>query len=130
MLISTNAADHSGRLDTLHAQAARELGYTPAAANPDRRFSLDHLPLVRAVFPNVVLHALPNAFLFPTTDAALAYYASGRIDSIQEQSPDGSHRGPLLARMARLVGDLNEQEGVFRVSKRIPGYFLATVSAP
>ncbi len=127
VLISTNAADHSERLDALHVRAAREHGYTPATANPDRRFSLDHLPLVQAVFPSVVLHRLPNAFVFPTTDAALAYYASGRVDSIAERSPDGSHRAPLIARVGELIAEIVAREGAFRVPKDA-GFFLATVT--
>ncbi|MCC6381052.1 MAG: class I SAM-dependent methyltransferase [Dehalococcoidia bacterium] len=128
VLISTNASDHSERLNAFHTQAARELGYTPAAANPDRRFSLDHLPLVQSVFPDVVLHRLPNAFIFPTTKAALAYYASGRVDSIAERSPDGSHRAPLIARVGELIAEIVAREGAFRVPKDA-GFFLATVTA-
>jgi len=129
VLISTNAADHSARLDDLHRAAAQLLGYTPAAANPDRRFSLDHLPLVREVFPRAVLHPLPNAFVFPTTDSALAYYASGRVDSIMERSDDGSHRAPLIARVGDLIAEVMGREGgVFRVPKD-DGYVLATAEA-
>ncbi len=128
VLITTNAADHSVRLDDLHARAARELGLTPTVASPTRRFNLDHLPLVRAVFPNAETHHLPNAFLFPTVDATLRYYASGRIDSIERRPDDASHREPLLGRMRELVGELVAREGGFRVPKNA-GYFLATVEA-
>lgn len=126
VLISTNAPDHSARLDALHGQAATELGYTPAAANPDRRFSLDHLPLVQAIFPTVRLHRLPNAFVFPTTEAALAYYASGRVDSILGRSPDGGHRAPLIQRVGERIAEITAREGAFRVPKDA-GYFLTTV---
>ena len=128
VLITTNAADHSARLDDLHAQAARDLGLTPGGVAGHDRFSLDHLALVRAVFPNVQLHRQPNAFLFPTVDSALRYYASGRVDSVEERDAEGSHRPALLARMAALIGEIIAREGVFRVPKDA-GSFLATVDA-
>ncbi|MGE3271331.1 MAG: class I SAM-dependent methyltransferase [Chloroflexota bacterium] len=128
VLISTNAADHCARLNDLHAQAARELGYVPAVGNGEEaRFSLESLPLVRDVFPDVKLHPLPNAFIFPTVDAALSYYVSGRIDAIQRRADETSHREPLLIRMRQLIGEIMDREGVFRVSKNA-GYFLATAS--
>jgi len=52
VLITTNAADHSARLNELHARAAWELDYTPVENSVTGRFSLDQLPLVRSVFPN------------------------------------------------------------------------------
>lgn len=128
VLITTNAADHSQRLEDLHTQAVHELGLTPAANPGHSRFSLDDLPLVRAVFPNTVLHRHPNAFLFPTVDAALRYYASGRIDAVQERQEDGAHRPALLERMGASIGAIIEQEGVFRVPKGA-GAFLATVES-
>ena len=126
VLVTTNAADHSARLNELHARAARDLGYSAVENSVTGRFSLDDLPLVRSVFPTAECHALPNAFLFPTVDAALRYYASGRVDSIAERRPDGSHRPPLLARMGELIGEIIAREGVFRVPKG-NGFFVATV---
>lgn len=127
VLISTNAADHCARLSALHAQAAHELGFVPVVGGKveEGRFSLGHLPLVRSVFPNAELHRLPNAFLFPTTDAALAYYASGRIDAVERRADETQHRAPLLARMRELIDEIIAREGVFRVPKDA-GYFLAT----
>ena len=127
VLITTNAAGHSARLSELHAQACRELGYVPGQSSPERRFSLDHLPLVQSVFPNVELHHLPNAFSFPDVESAVRYYASGRVDSIERRADDVSHREPLLRRMEQLVGEVVAREGVFRVPKDA-GYFLATVA--
>jgi SAM-dependent methyltransferase len=128
VLITTNAADHSARLNEFHAQAARELGLTPTATPGHSRFSLDDLPLVRSVFPNVELHRQPNAFVFPTVDAALRYYASGRVDAVEERRADGSHQPALLERMGTLIGEIIAREGVFRVPKDA-GSFLATVTA-
>ena len=128
VLLTTNAADHSARLDELHEQAARDVGLTPSLDPVGRRFSLDDLPLVRSVFPNAELHRHPNAFLFPTVESVLRYYASGRVDAIEERDVEGSHRPALLARMAELVGTIIEREGVFRVPKDA-GSFLATVES-
>ena len=128
VLITTNAADHSARLYELHRQAASELGLTPGEAPGHVRFSLDELPLVRSVFPNVELHVQPNAFLFPTVESALRYYASGWIDAIEERDAGGSHRPALLARVSELIREIIARESVLRVSKNA-GSFLATVDA-
>jgi ubiquinone/menaquinone biosynthesis C-methylase UbiE len=129
VLISTNAADHCARLNDLHAQAARELGYVPVVGDlaGGGRFSLSDLPLVQSVFPNVRLHPLPNAFIWPTVDSALQYYASGRIDAIQRAADETGHREPLLKRVHELITEIIEREGMFRVPKNA-GYFLAIVS--
>ncbi|MCC7372662.1 MAG: class I SAM-dependent methyltransferase [Chloroflexi bacterium] len=128
VLISTNAADHCARLNDLHAQAARELGFVPVVGDlaGGGRFSLSNLPLVQSVFPNVQLHELPNAFIWPTVESALRYYASGRIDAIQRVADETGHRELLLERMRELIGEIVAREGVFRVPKDA-GYFLATV---
>ena len=126
VLLTTNAADHSARLNDLHVQAARDLGLTPGPTPGHSRFSLDELPLVRSVFPNAALHRQPNAFIFPTVESALRYYASGRVDAIEERDAEGSHRPALLSRMAELIGEIIAREGVFRVPKDA-GSFLATV---
>ena len=128
VLISTNDADHCARLNDLHAQAARELGFVPVVGDlaGGGRFSLSDLPLVQSVFPSVQLHHLPNAFIWPTVEPALRYYASGRIDAIQRSAEETGHREPLIARMRELIGEIVKSEGVFRVPKDA-GYFLATV---
>ncbi|MFN8633310.1 MAG: methyltransferase domain-containing protein [Chloroflexota bacterium] len=128
VLLITNAADHSARLRDLHERAAHDCGYTSAVAFPTTRFSLDHLPLVRSVFPNAQLLRLPNAFLFPTVEPALRYYASGFVDSIEDRPEDGSHRAPMLQRMSELIQEIVDREGVFRVPKDA-GAFPATVEA-
>jgi SAM-dependent methyltransferase len=124
--LTANASDHSARLYDLHCQAARELGFTPTAGPAGLPFTLDHLPLVRSVFPNAELHRWPNAFLFPTTDAALRFYASSRVDAIQERRPDRSHQPPLLEKVGAMIDRIIAEEGVFRVPKDA-GCFVATV---
>ena len=128
VLISTNAADHCYRLNDLHAQAARDLGFTPVVGDlaGGGRFSLSDLPLVQSVFPRVELHHLPNAFIWPTVEPALRYYASGRIDAIQRAAEETGHRAPLLKRMRERISEIVAREGVFWVPKNA-GYFLATV---
>jgi SAM-dependent methyltransferase len=126
VLISTNAADHSAALNDLHRQAARELGFTPTAQSGFERFTLDDLSLVRTVFPNAELHPLPNALRLPSTEAALRFYASGRVDAIDERRADGSHRPPLLEHVGAMIDAIVARDGVFRVPKDA-GYFLATV---
>jgi SAM-dependent methyltransferase len=141
VLITTNAVDHSARLYALHERAARDLGLKPTAIRAARdlglkptaipghsRFSLDELPLVRSVFPNAELHVQPNAFLFPTVESALRYYASGWVDAIDERDAEGTHRPALLARVSELMREIIAREGVFRVPKDA-GSFLATVDA-
>lgn len=129
VLISTNAADHCARLNELHTQAAQELGFVPVVGDiaGGGRFSLSDLPLVQSVFPIVQLHHLPNAFVWPTVEPALRYYASGRVDAIQRTPADTGHREPLLRRMEQLISEIIAREGVFLVRKDA-GYFLATVS--
>lgn len=128
ILITTNAADHTARLQALHAQAARDVGLTPTVRSGFERFTLDELPLVQSVFTNAERQIWPNAFVFPTAEAVLRFYASGRIDSVEERRADGSHRPPLLRRIATLLEEIIAREGVIRIPKDA-GCFLATVEA-
>jgi hypothetical protein len=125
VLLVTNAADHSARLCELHAAAAEELDYTPAAP-VGARFTLDHLPLVQRVFPTVERRVRPDAFVFPTAEAALRYYASATIDAIRDPPADGVHRQPLLALLQERIEAIIQIEGVFRVPKDA-GCFVADV---
>jgi SAM-dependent methyltransferase len=102
VLLATNAADHSRRLWDLHAAAARQLGYTPAAP-VGARFNLDHLGLVQQVFPEAARRVRSDAFVFPTAEVVLRYVASGVVDAIVDPPADGSHRAPLLALMGEQV---------------------------
>ena len=125
VVLTTNAADHAGRLRQMHAEAARELGYTPAPHN-GRRFTLDHLDLVRAAFPSAERIMAPNAWVFPTAEAALAWYASGAIDAIAERPPGEAHRARLLALLHARIEAIIAREGAFRVPKDA-GAFVADV---
>ena len=107
----------------IHAEAARSLGYTPSDPFVTH-FSLDDIALVRSVFPTAECHRFPNAFVFPTTPAALRYYASGWIDRIREWSEDDSHRARLLPLMEQRIEAVIAREGVFRVPKD-SGCFVA-----
>lgn len=125
VVLSTVSADNHAALDRLHEAAALELGYgvRPKEA---RRFTTEHLALVRSVFPTAELRLLPNAFVFPTRDGALKYYASGGVDGILDRPADDSHRAPLLDLVGRRIDQIIEREGVFRVSKD-NGCFVAQV---
>ena len=114
--MSTNAADHSRRLYDVHAEAARALGYTPSDP-AGSQFTLDDLPLVRELFPKAVRHVRPDAFVFKSTDAALRFYATGRVDAIQEFRGDGEHRAKFLDAVGERVEAEIAREGVFRVPK-------------
>jgi SAM-dependent methyltransferase len=121
-VLATNASDFARELHDVHVAAARACGYVPGAlAFP---FTLDDLPLVRDVFPNARVDRMENAFVFPTAEAALAYYASAGVDWIEDPPADASHRGPLLHAAYERIQGVIEQEGVFRVSKTA-GCFLA-----
>ena len=125
IVATTNAADHAARLHDMHAAAARELGYEPAA-HAGGRFSLAHLDLVREVFPFAERVVKPNAFVFPTAHAALAWYASGSVDNLVERPADGSHRPKLLALLEPRIEAIIAREGVLRVQKDM-GTFVANV---
>src|SRR5581483_4669964 len=70
VVLTTNAADHMERVTALHQEAARELGYTLVPIG-GLNFTLDHLDLVREVFPNAVVEMIPNAFVFPSAEPVL-----------------------------------------------------------
>jgi ubiquinone/menaquinone biosynthesis C-methylase UbiE len=127
VVLTTNASDHMHRLRGLHREAALALGYTPSTPS-SARFSLDHLRLVRSVFPDARVEMIPNAFLFPPSEAATAalqHYASGPIDTLVDRPPDNSHRPKLLAMVREKIQVIVEREGAFRVQKDA-GCFVAT----
>jgi ubiquinone/menaquinone biosynthesis C-methylase UbiE len=116
VVLTAAAPGQRSRLRQLHARAAEDLGYTPAESVM-HRFNLDHLDLVREVFPSAERFVREDAFVFPTTDAALRYYASGAIDALQECPADGSHRPGLLALVGEQIDQIIRAEGVFRDPK-------------
>lgn len=124
VILATNAVDSGQRLIDVHLEIARAAGYTPTDQRFDRGFSLEHLDLVREVFPNAERRIYHDAFLFPTPEPALAYYASGVIDMIEERPADGSHRAQLMPLFEEHVREIIERKGVFRVSKS-SGCFVA-----
>ncbi|MBV9787243.1 MAG: class I SAM-dependent methyltransferase [Chloroflexi bacterium] len=126
VILATNAADSGQRLIDVHLEIARTAGYTPLDERFDRGFSLNHLDLVREVFPNAERRIYHDAFLFPTPEPALAYYASGVIDMIAERPADGSHRARLMPLFEKRVQEIIEREGVFRVPKS-SGCFVAEI---
>jgi ubiquinone/menaquinone biosynthesis C-methylase UbiE len=124
VVLTTNAADHSRRLYDVHAEAARALGYTPTPGG--YHFSLDDLALVRSVFPTAERHVRADAFIFPTVGVVLCFYATGRVDAIEEAHEDGEHRPRLIEAVGERVAAIIADEGVFRVEKDA-GCFVADV---
>ncbi len=123
VLLATNAPDAGDVLYLAHCTAAQTLGYTPAP-RVTSRFHLGHLSLVQEYFPDAQVHVYHDAFLFPTLDAALRYYASGIIDLIEGASPGGSHVQRLLPAMRIQLQDKVDSEGRLRVPKDA-GCFVA-----
>ena len=116
VVLATNAEDAGGLLYDAHCAAATELGYRPSA-RPTAGFHLGHLARVQEVFPTATVHVRPDAFRFPTVDAALRYYASGLIDALEAAPPDGSHRAPLLQAVAARLQPMYAANGLLRVAK-------------
>jgi len=125
VLISTNSRNNHGELLDLHRAAAAQHGFN-ASQGTEHRFNTGHLDLVRSVFPDAVLQEQHDAFIFPTTASALAYYASGIIDLIDQRPADDSHRPQFLAFLGERIDAIIAEKGVFRVYKGV-GAFVATV---
>ncbi len=123
VMLATNAADANALLHAAHSDAARAFGYTPSPRMTDR-FHLGHLDLVRSVFPNAEVYVRPDAFLFPTLDAALRYYASGAVDALEDLPADGSHVANLLAHVAAALRAHLDEQGRLRMAKDA-GCFVA-----
>jgi hypothetical protein len=123
VVISTNGPDAMQRLLDVHRQAASAAGYVPSETRGSS-FHLDHLDRVREVFPRVQRHVVRSALEFPEAEPALRFYATNRIDFLQDLPADGSHRARLLPRVRALIDEIIQREGVFRVSKTY-GYFVA-----
>ncbi|MBI1298439.1 methyltransferase domain-containing protein [bacterium] len=124
VLLATNAADNSRQLRDLHAEVAHEHGYQPQEGSLVARFSLDSYELVEDVFPGARVMVRADAFLFPSVDAVLRYYASMMVDLIDAPPLDASHRPLLLSAMQRQLEAIFAQETIFRVSKAA-GCFVA-----
>jgi hypothetical protein len=98
-VLTTGARDSSARLEAIHREAAARLGYQPVSRTFDR-FNLDHVQMVREAFANVERFVRDDAFIFPSTEVTLRYYASGMIDAIADPPADGGHRSQLLSLVA------------------------------
>jgi ubiquinone/menaquinone biosynthesis C-methylase UbiE len=115
-VLTTAGANSAMRLESLHREASQRLGYRPAGRVIER-FNMDHLDLVRSVFPTVERHIRDDAFLFPNTDFTLRYYASGMVDAIENRPADNGHRERLLELVGEGVEAIIAREGVFRDPK-------------
>jgi SAM-dependent methyltransferase len=124
VVLTTNGAEAMQRLMDVHDEAARELGYVPLPEPERSWFTLDDLPLVQLVFPAATRHVINTALVFPASEPALHFYATGRIDRIRDTPSDGSHRPPLLARVREKIDAIIETDGQFRVPKSL-GFFVA-----
>jgi hypothetical protein len=113
------------RLLDLHHQAALDAGYTPAEPRGSW-FHLDHLEQVRDVFPRVERDVVESALEFPEPESALRFYATNRIDFLEDIPRDGSHRASLLPLVRRQIEEIIGREGTFRVPKTY-GYFVANL---
>ncbi|MDP9237051.1 MAG: class I SAM-dependent methyltransferase [Chloroflexota bacterium] len=123
-IMATNAAQNCARIDSVHDEAARSLGYTPLV--PDAlRFTLDDLALVRSVLPDAQVFVRDDAFIFPDAASAVRYYASYMIDAIEDRPADGSHRPRLAAEVHDRIQQVVQREGSFRVPKAA-GCFVAS----
>lgn len=123
VVVSTNGRDAMRRLLDLHAEAARELGYIPLEPTA-ATFSLEDLDTVRAILPSVQRYILESALVFRSTAPALGFYATNRIDLIEDRPRDASHRPLLLAAVGRKIEAIIAREGTFTVPK-VFGYFVA-----
>jgi ubiquinone/menaquinone biosynthesis C-methylase UbiE len=123
-VLTTAGANSAARLESLHCEAALRLGYQPAGRVIER-FNMDHLDLVRSVFPTTQRHIHDDAFVFPRTDVTLRYYASGMLDAIEDRPVDNRHRDRLLRLVGEGVDAIIAREGVFRDPKPA-GCFVVT----
>jgi SAM-dependent methyltransferase len=119
VVMATAAGDQVARLIALHDQSAAELGLRPTEAS-GARFTLDHLGLVRQVFPEARVERREDAFLFPEAEPAIRYYASGMVNAVEGEAP----RTALIDGVRRRIEAIIAREGVFRVPKDA-GAFVA-----
>ena len=88
---------------------------------------MDRPDLVTTVFPEPQRYIRDDAFLFPSADVTLRYYASGMIDAIADRPADNSHRAPLEALVGEGVANVITREGVFRDAKPA-GCFIVRIA--
>lgn len=126
VVLATNGAKYVSVLVDLHVQACEQVGLRPRREGGPERFTLDHLDLVRSVFPGARVVIRDDEFVFPETEPVLRFYASFLVEYVLDAPADGSHRAPLIAAMRDLVDAVIAREGVLRVPKRT-GCFVADV---
>jgi hypothetical protein len=68
------------------------------------------------------------ALVFPDTEPALRFYASNRIDGIENRPADNHHRSELLPLVGARIDAIIEREGAFRLPKSV-GWFVAETFA-
>jgi ubiquinone/menaquinone biosynthesis C-methylase UbiE len=123
-VLTTAGASSAARLESLHRDASERLGYRPTGRVIDR-FNMEHVDLVRSVFPTAQRYIRDDAFLFPSTDVTLRYYASGMVDAIENRPVDNAHRDRLLRQVGEGIDAIIAREGVFRYPKPA-GCFVVT----
>jgi SAM-dependent methyltransferase len=112
IVMATTAADQNERLIRIHDEAALELGLNPNERSI-LRFTLDHIDLVRQVFPNVRVEMRRDAFVFHASEPAVRYYASGMVHAVVGEAPVEK----LVAGVRRRIDAVIAAEGMFRVPK-------------
>ncbi len=124
VVLATNAADNMRRLHDLHTEACTRIGLRSTSDTAPVRFTLDHLELVRSVFPTARVESRDDALVFREAAPALRYYATFIVDYVDPLPPDRSHQPMLMESMRRVVDEVIEREGVLRVPKAA-GCFIA-----
>ena len=110
-------------LRALHCRAAAAAGLV-VPPNPIARFNLSHLALVQQVLPSARVEKRRDAYLFPATDAALAYYAAEYLDQLEPTPSGQEQRAALLAAVTPLIDAASARAGQLRVDMTA-GCFVA-----
>lgn len=114
---TTNAREALARLHALHTAALQRIGRSPGPLR-HARFSLeDGFHNVARVFGNARVDVMVNAFRFPDVESAVAYYASGELHNVEGPPLTPEEERAVLTAMRRMIGDIIEAEGAFRVPK-------------
>jgi SAM-dependent methyltransferase len=119
VVLATNARDQIARMIGMHQEAAAELGLRSTAASGGR-FSLDHVDLVRQVFPDARVEVRRDAFIFREAEPAIRYYASGIVNAVDASGNSAA----LIEGVRRRIEAIIAAEGVFRDPKD-GGAFIA-----
>lgn len=115
-LASTNTEESQQALYEVHARALATIGRTPAIAH--MRFPLEEgAERVRQVFGNARVDVLPNAFLFPSVEAAWTYYMSGIVDDVDGPPLTADERGAVGRVAKAIMEEIFSRERVWRVPK-------------